>query len=197
MSKLWDRRPRAARKLRPAAVALVAAVAAATAVTAASAAGALPLAPVDLGATHAYNGLQARPKRIIYTGDGTGFLGGRYADRASSSLHWTRWTSHVAKGSGYDQLNDCKPYCAAGKFHAYKVRIELWRPRTLKNTLLFTRLTIWYQGRRPSGQPWHYTFTDSRMASGFGFSPPSEDGYCVHTFGQKPEASCKNIHSLP
>ena len=51
------------------------AVGALVSATVASSAGSLPLAPVSLNASGAYNGLQVKPATIVYTGDGTGFLG--------------------------------------------------------------------------------------------------------------------------
>jgi lysophospholipase L1-like esterase len=104
----------------------------------------------------------------------------------------------VALGTGFNQLNDCVPFCAAGHFHGYPVRIEMWRPRTIASILVFTRLTIFYTKGRPAGEPSHYTFTDSRLISGgYSWGPPTEQGYCVNTYGLTPEAACMNIHALP
>ncbi len=156
----------------------------------------LPLSPAYLNATGAY--LQVEPARITYTGDGTGVLGGASARTGSSAIHWTSWTAARAKGTGYNQLNDCRPDCAGGTFHLFRVRIELWRPRRIAGRLVFTRLTIVYTGRRPGGEPRHYTFTDVyRRGGGFSWGPPGAEGYCVHTYGLRPAAGCRNIHALP
>ncbi len=79
------------------------------------------------------------------------------------------------------------------------MKIELWRPRTLGGWLVFTRLTVFYQKSLPRGhgRPRHYTFTDTYARGGYGWGPPGEQGYCVHTYGQKPAVGCGNIHSLP
>src|SRR6202035_4610583 len=114
-----------------------------------------------------------------------------------SGIHWSKWTSRVALGTGFDQLNDCIPFCARGTFQGYAVKIALWRPRTLAGTLVFPRLTIFYKHGRPKGEPHHYTFMDSYTGSGYSWGPPDEQGYCVHTHGLKPAAGCKNVHSLP
>lgn len=160
--------------------------------------GPLPLSPVDVGVTSANNGLQVKPRVIIYTGDSSGFLGGANLKGARSSILWTTWNSTRALGSGFNQLDDCEPSCAGGKFHRYPVKIEMWRPRNVARTLVFTRLTIFYEKGRPSGEPAHYTFTDLHFApGGFGWGPPSAYGYCTHTQGQKPSAGCQNIHVLP
>jgi len=163
----------------------------------AAASGSLPVSPTYLQATDEYNGLQVEPATITYTGDGTGFLGGPVARNQQSGIHWTKWTTAVALGTGFNQLNDCIPYCARGKFHGYRVRIELWHPQVLVGTLVFTRMTIFYRHSRPRGEPRHYTFTDTYIGSGYGWGPPDEQGYCVHTYGVRPAAGCKNIHSLP
>ncbi|HZU39955.1 MAG TPA: hypothetical protein VE992_02830 [Solirubrobacteraceae bacterium] len=163
----------------------------------ASASGALPVSPIFLGSTAADHALAVRPTDITYTGDGTGFLGGAHARGLHSAIHWTKWTTSVAVGSGYNQLDNCVPDCASGRFHGYAVKIELWRPRRLAGTLVFTRMTIFYKHGRPAGEPRHYTFTDLHTSGGYGWGPPSAQGYCIHTFGQPPAAGCRNIHALP
>lgn len=114
------------------------------AVSAAAASGSrtLPVSPIYLGATAASHALKVRPATIVYTGDGTGLLAGAHVSRHSSPIRWRKWTTRVALGSGYNQLNDCRPDCADGTFHGFPVRIELWRPRTLGGRRVFTRLTI-------------------------------------------------------
>lgn len=179
-------------------VLLIALALAGVAVPTASASRPLPLAPTGVGVTKAHKGLQVKPASIIYTGDGSGFIGGANVGEKRSSIKWTKWTSTLAIGSGYNQLNDCQPYCAAGKYHRYPVRIEMWRPRHLAHTLVFTRMTIFYEKSRPAGEPRHYTFTDTYVApGGYGWGPPSASDYCVNTHGLKPAAGCQNIHSLP
>ena len=156
----------------------------------------LPVSPTYLGATAAYDGLQLRPRTIGYTGDGTGFLGGAHARGPSSGIHWTKWTRHVALGRGFNQLDNCTPDCAGGAFRGYRVKIELWRPRALGGRLVFTRLTIFYT-RPPRGEPRHYTFTDSYSRGGYGWGPPDEQFYCVHTHGLRPAAGCKEHPLAP
>lgn len=166
-----------------------------------SASGTLPVSPTFLNATAAYNGLQVRPARITYTGDGTGFLGGARVRDQHGGIRWSSWTPAIARGAGFNQLDDCEPDCARGKFHGYAVRIELWRPETLAGTLVFTRMTIFYQRGRPRGEAHHYTFTDMHVGAtsggGYSWGPPDAFGYCTHTNRQPPAPDCKNIHSLP
>jgi hypothetical protein len=167
---------------------------------AASASSALPVSPALPQASAANHGLRVEPATIIYTGDGTGFLGGAGVRDESPGIHWTKWTSDVALGTGFNQLNDCIPSCAGGRYHGYQVKIAMWRPRTRSGMLLFTRLTIYYEHGRPPGEPHHYTFTDvyiGGLGGGFSWGPPTEQGYCVHTFGLPAAAGCNNIHELP
>jgi hypothetical protein len=153
----------------------------------------LPLSPVYLGASYANDGLQVEPATITYTGDGTGLIGGASARRGG--ITWFRWTSATAVGSGFNQLDDCVPSCAAG---GYAVRIQMWRPRTVDGILVFTRLTIFYPHGHPRGEGSHYTFTDIyRQGYGFAWSPPDAEGYCTNTQGMPPAAGCSNVNSLP
>lgn len=160
----------------------------------------LPVSPVYLDATAAHRGLQVEPATITYTGDGTGLLGGVNVRDRSSGIAWTRWTRREAFGAGVNQLNDCTPDCGRGHFRGYPVKIQMWRPQALHGTLIFTRMTIFYEKGRPQGEPRHYTFTDTYRGSaggGYGWGPPDEEGYCTHTYGMAPVAGCKDIHSLP
>jgi hypothetical protein len=165
----------------------------------ASASGTLPVSPTSLSATTAHGGLQVKPAMIIYTGDGTGLLAGANVRNRQSGIDWTKWTSDLAFGTGFNQLNNCEPDCAGGTFSGYPVKIELWRPRTLHGTLVFTRMTIFYERDRPRGEPSHYTFTDTYTGGlgGYGWGPPDEQGYCVNTGGQPPAAGCQNIDTFP
>jgi hypothetical protein len=76
----------------------------------------------------------------IACGDGNDYL---------KSLRWTFWSDAVAKGSGVEEVNDCNPYCAAGKFHSYPVTVTLDRVQSNR----FTRLRIHYSGARPPNTP--------------------------------------------
>jgi hypothetical protein len=157
----------------------------------------LPLSPTFLDASAENDALQVKPATITYTGDGTGFLGGAEVRNRNSGIDWNRWTPASASGEGYNQLDNCNPSCAGGKYHGYPVRIEMWRPRKLAGNLMFTRMTIFYEKDHPRGGLRHYTFTDSYADGGYGWGPPGELDYCTHTHGVKPTPGCKNIHSLP
>ena len=40
---------------------------------------------------------------------------------SASRLQWTGWGQTFAAAQGTMSINDCKPYCAAGHFHSYRV----------------------------------------------------------------------------
>lgn len=80
---------------------------------------------------------------LLACGDGNDRLGG---------LYWTSWDRDSAVGSGYEEVNDCDPYCAAGTFHTFAVTVRLsgnvaWPgdPHLRR----YTTLTISYLNRQP------------------------------------------------
>lgn len=83
-------------------------------------------------------GVQAtKPTNLtIACGDGNNYL---------KSLQWTVWSDAIAKASGVEEVNDCNPYCAAGKFHSYPVTVTLDRVQSNR----FMRLRVHYSGARP------------------------------------------------
>jgi hypothetical protein len=85
-----------------------------------------------------------RPRRVIIAcGDGNLFLTG---------MRWRGWNRGVVRGRGRAHLNDCIPYCAAGRFHSYPVKIRLDRVRRCRNIerYVYTRLKYRFL-RRPIG----------------------------------------------
>ncbi|MYW18902.1 hypothetical protein GT045_14390 [Streptomyces sp. SID486] len=82
---------------------------------------------------------------LLACGDGNSRLTG---------LHWDKWSPGGATAVGLNLVNDCKPYCAAGTFHAYPVSIRLDGSKTWKKHPEFqryTRLSLTYPGVRPEG----------------------------------------------
>jgi hypothetical protein len=87
---------------------------------------------------------QARPSSFILTCADAGDV--------LSDLHWVSWTPSAAFATGIEQINNCTPNCASGKFINYPVLVDLWRPEGLPNhpgTLYFTRATRIYTANRP------------------------------------------------
>jgi hypothetical protein len=91
---------------------------------------------------------QIRPRDFLLAcADGNNFL---------TSLRWTSWRSGSARGTGRDVANDCRPYCAAGHFHSYPVRVRLDHARPWKghpHRWQYTRLTLHYTAAKPAFAP--------------------------------------------
>ncbi len=110
-------------------------------------------APLALGATSVprFAGCvgtsqQMRPHSIVFAcGDGNFWI---------SNLRWSAWTSASATAIGIGHQNDCKPYCAAGHFHAYPdVSVRLARPESCtRGRYLFTRVTVRFAGEKLPGE---------------------------------------------
>ncbi|MFG2603564.1 hypothetical protein ACGFT2_08455 [Streptomyces sp. NPDC048514] len=82
---------------------------------------------------------------ILACGDGNSRLSG---------LEWKQWGPESATAVGVNLVNDCKPYCAAGKFRYYQVTVRLDSPQVWKkdpNVRHFTRMSLTYAGARPEG----------------------------------------------
>jgi hypothetical protein len=92
---------------------------------------------------------RVQPEVIGYTGDGTGFLGGRDGTdfNGFGALDWRIWNRHQAYARGVAWLNDCDPSCAEGSFHAHRARVRATRVRHGH----YTRMKIlfrWGRGTR-------------------------------------------------
>src|ERR1700722_5314063 len=69
-----------------------------------------------------------------------------------SGLHWVSWGATAAFAAAVEQVNDCTPNCASGKFIDYPALVALWRPEPLPGhpgVRYFTRVTRIYTGNRP------------------------------------------------
>lgn len=63
---------------------------------------------------------QVRPEEyLLACGDGNNRL---------VDLRWDTWGPQTAIATGTDMVNDCNPYCAAGRFRAYPVTVTLSSP---------------------------------------------------------------------
>lgn len=87
-----------------------------------------------------------RPAEVVIAcGDGNFYV---------SKLEWSRWTATGASAAGTAHVNDCKPYCAAGHFHAYAISLRLTRPRTCAHGRReFTRFTYRFPASKPADIP--------------------------------------------
>jgi hypothetical protein len=88
---------------------------------------------------------QVRPDDFILAcGDGNNRL---------VDLRWTSWGPRIAEAHGVDLVNDCRPYCAAGRFHAYPVTVKLDRPKAWERDPQqnhYTRMRLDYTGGKPA-----------------------------------------------
>ncbi|MGO8882708.1 MAG: hypothetical protein ACLPUO_12460 [Streptosporangiaceae bacterium] len=150
------------RHLAAGAIALSAAAMAVAGATAGSAAAAAAH-PAAAAAHHRY-------PRVLVNCRGHGLVRPRMfvlacadADDYLSALHWHGWGA-VARGHGREWLDNCVPSCAAGKFHRYPVRVELWRLRRRHpGQRYYRRMTLTYTKRVPRG--YHYRRTISLWPS--------------------------------
>jgi hypothetical protein len=130
---------------------------------------ALPGAVADGGTVTQGKNVLVRPKQIVYTGDGSGFLAGpgrTGRHPKPGRLKWSSWTARAALGSGDDWINNCEPFCAAGSFSQHAVNIKLYRPRTMLRLPVFTRMTLHYtRGSNPFTHKSSETFKLVRAGS--------------------------------
>ncbi|MFF3504748.1 hypothetical protein [Streptomyces sp. NPDC003247] len=89
---------------------------------------------------------QKRPDAyILACGDGNSRL---------VRLKWDHWHARSARATGVNVVNDCKPYCAVGTFHSYRVVVRLDRPRPWAKdpqVQRWGRISLEYTGARPEG----------------------------------------------
>jgi hypothetical protein len=113
-----------------------------------------------------------RPAQIVYTGDGSGVLGG-FTGKGPfprfGRLLWPSWTDTQARGSGAVWLDDCTPNCAEGTFHPYAARVRAFAPHDGR----FTRLTL------------RYTYHGKRVIERLGIAKFAAN-YSYYTVGFRP-----------
>jgi hypothetical protein len=82
-----------------------------------------------------------KPPTIVFAcGDGN--FGARH-------LRWTGWGAPTAAAVGTGYANDCKPYCAAGHFHDYRIVVLASAPRACHGKVAYTTFTTAFVGRSP------------------------------------------------
>ena len=68
-----------------------------------------------------------------------------------TGLAWKNWSPGLASATGWQHLNDCVPYCAAGHFHRYPVDVVLWGSAAAgPGTRRYTSVTLLYPGAHPA-----------------------------------------------
>ncbi|HEX3226816.1 MAG TPA: hypothetical protein VHQ89_12035 [Gaiellaceae bacterium] len=100
-------------------------------------------ATVFTGCTHQPS---VRPASVVFAcGDGNFY---------ATTLHWSNWSATAASAKGVGHANDCRPYCAAGHFHAYPLAVRLSRPvQCVHGRTEFSRIAWTYTGGRPAHVP--------------------------------------------
>ncbi len=85
-----------------------------------------------------------RPRNLyIACADGNNYL---------TRLSWSAWSRTFASGTGTQMINNCIPYCAAGRFFSYPVDVVFWRSEPIPHhpgEKYFSRVTLLYPGARP------------------------------------------------
>lgn len=72
----------------------------------------------------------------------------------ATGLHWSAWRTNEAAARGTGHQNDCKPYCAAGHFHAYPLTVRLSRPVVcVAGRREFSRIAWTFTSTKPAGVP--------------------------------------------
>jgi hypothetical protein len=75
-------------------------------------------------------------------------------------LYWYEWGPSEARGrSRHAVVNDCKPNCAQGHGHTFRVRLVLHRARTCSRNgkRVFTRMTVIFTGKKKWSGPAKFT----------------------------------------
>ncbi|MFD7026897.1 hypothetical protein ACFWAR_02535 [Streptomyces sp. NPDC059917] len=76
-------------------------------------------------------------------------------------LRWDTWGARTATATGTDMVNDCRPYCAAGRFHAYPVSVTLSDPQVWPahpDVRRFTTIRLLYTDTSPGPVPKDVTY---------------------------------------
>ncbi|MEU9304543.1 hypothetical protein [Streptomyces sp. NPDC048269] len=135
-------------RVRTATLLCAAAALVAAAVPATAQPGAVPAptpAPGTVVVADCFSKAQVRPDEyLLACGDGNNRLVG---------LRWDTWGPRSATATGTDMVNDCRPYCAAGRFRPYPVTVTLSKPEPWPDrpgVQRFTTIRLVYTDTAPS-----------------------------------------------
>ncbi|MFD3698323.1 hypothetical protein ACFWUZ_19595 [Streptomyces sp. NPDC058646] len=96
---------------------------------------------------------QVRPEEyLLACGDGNNRL---------VELRWDTWGPGSATATGTDMVNDCRPYCAAGRFRPYPVTVTLGDPEAWPghpDVQRFTTIRLIYTDTAPAPVPKDVTY---------------------------------------
>ncbi|MGW0366144.1 hypothetical protein [Streptomyces sp. NPDC002990] len=110
-------------------------------------------APDPVVVVDCFSKAQVRPDEyLLACGDGNNRLVG---------LRWDSWGPRTATATGTDMVNDCRPYCAAGRFRPYPVKVTLSDPKPWQagsDVQRFTVIRLVYTDTAPSPVPKEVTY---------------------------------------
>ncbi|MFG2989169.1 hypothetical protein ACGFZK_07710 [Streptomyces sp. NPDC048257] len=110
-------------------------------------------APEQVVVVDCFSQGQIRPEEyLLACGDGNNRLVG---------LRWNTWGPQAAKATGTDMVNDCKPYCAAGRFRSYPVTVTLSSPEPWpdhRDVQRYTVIRLVYTDTAPAPVPKDVTY---------------------------------------
>jgi hypothetical protein len=102
----------------------------------------------DFAGPPAKNNPVAKPREIIYSGDGSHFFAGGKGPTKPGRLLWRVWDGNEGLAYGYQWINNCEPSCANGKFSLYPVTLKASKPKQESKYYIFTRLHVTYTGKK-------------------------------------------------
>lgn len=109
--------------------------------------------PPDPVVVDCFSQAQVRPEEyLLACGDGNNRL---------VELRWDTWGPRTATATGTDMVNDCRPYCAAGRFRPYPVTVTLSNPEPWPanpDVQRFTTIRLIYTDTAPSPVPKDVTY---------------------------------------
>ncbi|WP_406180118.1 hypothetical protein [Streptomyces sp. NBC_01006] len=146
-------RARVRMRVRTATLLCAAAALAASAVPASAQAPRAVMDPNPVVVVDCFSQAQVRPQEyLLACGDGNNRL---------VRLRWDSWGQRTATATGTDMVNDCTPYCAAGRFRAYPVKVTLSHPRPWPDhpdVQRYTSIRLLYTDTAPSPVPKDVTY---------------------------------------
>ena len=89
--------------------------------------------------------LVAQPRSVVFACADGNF----YAD----GLTWSGWGRARATAHGNAHVNDCTPYCAAGRFHTFPVVVYAYGSQRCRGRNAYLGVGWSFPGRRPSTMP--------------------------------------------
>lgn len=114
---------------------------------------AAPRDPDPVVVVDCFSRARVRPEEyLLACGDGNNRLVG---------LRWDSWGKRTATATGTDMVNDCTPYCAAGRFRPYPVTVTLSHPQRWPehpDVQRYTTIRLLYTDTAPHPVPKDVTY---------------------------------------